>query len=76
MIFSQGYYCVTESEGKRWFNDLRFGQVGGWENVNAKFAFAFDLSEDADNTLVVQKGRIEGSSRYMIESMWKRIRGR
>jgi len=76
MIFSKGYYCVTESEGKRWFNDLRFGQVGGWENVNAKFAFAFDLSEDADNTLVVQKGRIEGSSRHMIESMWKRIKGK
>jgi inner membrane protein len=74
--FSKGFYCVTEAEGKRWFNDLRFGQVGGWENPNAKFAFAFDLSENANNTMVVQKGRIEGSSKYMIKSMWIRIQGR
>ena len=32
MLFSKGFYCVTESEGKRWFNDLRFrpgGRMGG-----------------------------------------------
>ncbi len=74
--FSKGFYCITESEGKRWFNDLRFGQVGGWENPKATFAFAFDLSENADNTMVVQKGRIDGSTKYMINSMWTRIKGR
>ncbi len=74
-IFTKGFYCITEKNGNRWFNDLRFGQVGGWENPNGNFAFAFDLSEDADNTMVVQQGRIDGSRREMIISMWNRIKG-
>lgn len=75
VIFTKGFYCITEKNGSRWFNDLRFGQVGGWENPQANFAFAFDLSEEADNTMVVQKGRIEGSTRTMIARLWVRIKG-
>jgi inner membrane protein len=73
--FSQGYYCISESDGKIWFNDLRFGQIGGWEKPDAPFAFSFDLSADADNAMVVQKGRIEGTKREMIHSLWNRMWG-
>ncbi len=73
--FTKGFYVVSEKDGNRWINDLRFGQVGGWENPNGKFAFAFDLTEEADNTMVVQQGRIEGSTRTMLLSLVTRIRG-
>jgi len=73
--FTKGFYCLTVSDSALWFNDMRFGQIGGWEKPNAKFAFAFDLTEDADNSIVVQKGRMEGSTRKMFGSMWQRIKG-
>lgn len=76
VIFTKGFYTVSEKDGSRWINDLRFGQVGGWENTQGNFAFAFDLSEDADNTMVVQKGRIEGSKRVMLKSLLNRIEGK
>jgi len=75
MTFTNGYYCITDSLGKLWFNDIRFGQVGGWEDPDAIFGLSFDLSKNADNTMVVQKGRLEGSRKEMLESMWSRIKG-
>lgn len=73
--FSQGFYCITQTDEGVWFNDMRFGQVKGWEDAQGMYAFSFNLSQDADNSTVVQKGRIEGSKREALRSLWKRIRG-
>ncbi|MFZ9743821.1 MAG: metal-dependent hydrolase, partial [Chitinophagaceae bacterium] len=42
------------------FNDLRFGQINGWENPHSKFAFHYFLSHPKDNELIVQRGRFAG----------------
>jgi len=68
--FSKGFYCITKEQNRFWFNDLRFGQIGGWEREDAPFAFSFDLSVGADNSIVVQRGRLEGSRSKMLGSLW------
>jgi inner membrane protein len=68
--FSQGFYCITREKDTYWFNDMRFGQVGGWSDPKAPFAFSFNLTTGADNSMVVQKGRIDGSRREMLKSLW------
>ena len=73
--FSNGFYCLTEENGRIFFNDLRFSQVEGWNDPNSTFSFSFDLTAGANNALVVQAGRIEGSKRKMLKSLWTRIRG-
>lgn len=74
--FSNGFYSLSEKEGRIYFNDLRFGQIGGWQNPDAGFAFAFDLTPGTNNSMVVQRGRMEGSKREMLYSLWNRIGGR
>jgi inner membrane protein len=73
--FSQGYYCITRTDEGVWFNDMRFGQVKGWEDPDGMYAFSFNLKHDADNSTVVQRGRIEGSKREALRSLWRRIKG-
>lgn len=74
--FSQGYYTID-----RWddtllvFNDLRFGQVRGWEDGQARFVFHYFLQHPADNAVIVQRGRLAGWNRRTIRSFIRRIRG-
>ena len=71
--FAQGYYIISRENTNTWFNDLRFGQVRGWEKPDAPFAFAFNLTAGGDNSDVVQRGRIEGSKRAALKSLWRRM---
>lgn len=55
--FSQGFYTVEERSDTLVFNDLRFGQVIGWQRPREEFAFHFYLHHASGNELVVQRGR-------------------
>ncbi len=54
--FSEGYYTVTHYNDKLVFNDLRFGQMLGWEDPTAPFVFYYYL-DHSDNALLIQRGR-------------------
>jgi inner membrane protein len=73
--FSQEYYTIEQWDSTLVFNDLRFGQVMGWEDPEGKFVFHYFLQEPAGNLLVVQRGRFEGWDIETFKTMWKRIRG-
>lgn len=73
--FSQQYYTAERWGDTLVFNDLRFGQVIGWQDPRGKFAFHYFLHPPADNTLVVQRGRFEGWNRQTARSFLKRIKG-
>lgn len=74
--FSQGYYTVD-----RWddsllvFNDLRFGEVRGWEDGQARFVFHYFLEHPGDNAVIVQRGRLAGWNRRTLRSFIRRIEG-
>jgi inner membrane protein len=73
--FSQEF-CTAEKWGDTLvFNDLRFGQIMGWQNPKGKFVFHYFLKDSADNKLVVQRGRFEGWDKDAFNSLLKRIKG-
>jgi inner membrane protein len=72
--FSKGFGIISQIGDRTLFHDLRFGQVQGWADPSSTYCFSFDLSTDADNSMVVQQGRILGLQPAVLHSMWNRIR--
>jgi inner membrane protein len=73
--FSQQFYTVEKWGDTLVFNDLRFGQIIGWENPGEKFVFHYFLQHPADNKLVVQRGRFAGWDWNTPGKMIQRIKG-
>lgn len=73
--FSQEFYTVERWNDTLVFNDLRFGQIIGWQNPRAKFVFYYYLEHPLDNSLVVQRGRFENWNTNTAWSLIKRIKG-
>jgi inner membrane protein len=73
--FSQQFYIVEKWNDTLVFNDLRFGQIIGWENPREKFVFHYFLQHPKDNALVVQRGRFTGWNYKTLLSLIKRIGG-
>src|SRR5665647_793570 len=58
--FSQQFYTAEKWGDTIVFNDLRFGQIIGWQNPEGRFVFHYFLQRPGENKLVVQRGRFEG----------------
>jgi|SRR6185436_9954476 len=74
--FSQGFYIIEQINDTLIFDDLRFGQVGGWTNGNAPFVFQYKLAKNYNNDIVIQKGRMKASGGKALREMIERIRGK
>lgn len=73
--FSMGYYTLEKWGDTTVFNVLRFGQVGGGYNPQARFVFHYYLNYPADNDLVVQRGRFEQWNGRRIRAFLRRMLG-
>jgi inner membrane protein len=73
--FARNYYTIEKWNDTLVFNDLRFGQVAGWKDPRAPFAFHYYLEYPGDNTLVVQRGRFQGWDWQTVRSLLSRIKG-
>jgi inner membrane protein len=72
--FSKEYYCITKKEEEVYFNDLRFGQIGGWYKPTDEFVFSFKLKKDADNSMALDRNKFNGSYTDAISSLVNRIK--
>lgn len=73
--FSQGYYTVEYYSDTLVFNDLRFGQITGWHDPKARFAFHYYLNYPKENLLVMQRGRFANWNEETVKSLLTRIKG-
>jgi len=73
--FSQGYYTIQKYHDGLLFNDLRFGQIAGWSDPYALFAFHYDLYHPDANLFVVQQGRFSNWDKETVSDLLKRIAG-
>lgn len=73
--FSQGYYTLEHHADTLVFNDLRFGQMAGWRNPEAGFAFHYYLNYPDDNRTVMQRGRFAKWDETTVKALLSRIRG-
>jgi inner membrane protein len=74
--FSQGYFTADVSEQGVVFNDLRFGQMMGWQDPGASFVFHYYLQNPNENQMVVQRGRFAHWNWKSIRAFVKRIAGK
>lgn len=74
--FSEGYYCITkDSAGSLEFNDLRFGQIGGWTNPSADFIFSYHLSHSGSGEAIISSGRFKLFGKDPLKGLIERIKG-
>ena len=73
--FSKQFYTVEKWNDTLVFNDLRFGQIIGWQNPKEKFVFHYYLQHPDDNKLVVQRGRFAKWDRQVVKNFLRRIKG-
>lgn len=73
--FSKGYYTIEKWHDTLVFNDIRFGQIAGWQDTNSRFVFHFFLRQPASNTFVVQRGRFANWNKETVVSLLDRIKG-
>jgi inner membrane protein len=73
--FSKQFYTVEKWNDTLVFNDLRFGQMIGWQFSENRFVFHYYLQHPGDNVLVVQRGRFEGWNLQTVQALWIRIKG-
>jgi inner membrane protein len=73
--FSQDFYAIESINDTLVFNDLRFGQIGGWSSGDAPFVFQFKLARIAKNDVLIQRGRYQASSGQAFREMIERIKG-
>jgi inner membrane protein len=73
MSFSDGYFVVQQWGDTLVFNNLQFGQIHGWNNPAARFAFHYYLNYPAENTMVMQRGRATGWTLLSIKALLWRI---
>lgn len=73
--FSQGWYCFEKRSDTLLFNDLRFGQVTGWQRPDHGFAFYYFLQPPLDNLLAVQRGRFANWNKKTFWGLLKRVQG-
>ncbi len=74
--FSKGYYCMSTHDSAIYFNDIRFGQMGGWDKPDSTFVFSFKLNKNADNTMALNRSRFKTSFGDAFSSLVNRIKGR
>ncbi len=71
--FAGGYYTVDKRNDTLLFNVIRFGQIAGWDNPHARFAFYYYCDRPGANNMVVQRGRFEAWDRNTTKSFLTRI---
>jgi inner membrane protein len=73
--FSQGFYVVQQWSDTLVFSDLRFGQMIGWKDPKARFAFYYYLTHPEDNLLVIQRGRFANWDKNAAKRLINRMGG-
>jgi inner membrane protein len=73
--FSKGHYIMSQQDSSVYFNDIRFGQMGGWNGPDSAFVFSFQLNKNADNSTALDRGKFETTFSEAFSSLISRIKG-
>jgi inner membrane protein len=71
---SKGNYIITKEDSIVYFNDIRFGQVSGWDKTDGPFAFKYNLSKNADNKRALNRTKYKESTYVVYSSLVNRIK--
>jgi len=74
--FSKGHYIITKVDSAVYFNDVRFGQMVGWDETDASFPFSYRLNKSADNSMALDRGKFKIPLSEAFASLVDRVKGR
>ncbi|MGQ0829146.1 MAG: metal-dependent hydrolase [Bacteroidota bacterium] len=74
--FSKGYYVISKIDSVVYFNDIRFGQMGSWDQPDSTFAFSFLLNKNADNLMALNRTKFKTSMSDALAALINRIKGK
>lgn len=73
---AQGWYTIQETEGKLYFNDLRFGLMSVDPNSDT-FVFRYALSYDKQGELIaIQSDPNPKDVKPLLKELWDRVLGK
>lgn len=71
---TNGFYTITKTEGKLYFNDLRFGTLSVDPN-NQQYVFSFLLEGDKENLTITENRKRPEDAKKIVSELWQRIWG-
>ncbi len=74
MKITKGWYTISKTKDKLFFNDLRFGLMS-LDNDDEKFAFSYELNQTDDGLRVKETPKLKRDAKLLFASLWKRIWG-
>ena len=74
--FSKNYYVMSQHDSLIFFNDIRFGQLGGWNGPDSSFVFSFKLNKNSNNSAALSRTKFKTSFSDALSSLVTRIKGK
>ncbi len=74
--FSKNQYVISKHDSVTFFNDIRFGQSGGWDGPDSSFVFSFRLDKNADHSASFSRTKFKVSFSDALVSLASRIKGK
>ena len=71
---TNGWYTVSQIEGKLYFNDLRFGLLST-DVTKQDYVFSFLLDETRDELIVTENKKRPEDAAGLLGDLWQRIKG-
>ncbi|MFA7446125.1 MAG: metal-dependent hydrolase [Flavobacteriaceae bacterium] len=72
---SEEWWLITKSEGKLYFNDIRFGLLST-DRENPDFSFSYELSkQDGAVRATEVPNKSKGRAKQLLSELWERIKG-
>jgi inner membrane protein len=71
---AEGWYTISEKNGKLFFNDLRFGLLSLKPN-ESRFAFSYELENTKQGLMVKETPKVPSDAQGLLSSLWSRIWG-
>ena len=71
---TNGWYTITQQEGKLYFNDLRFGQMST-VTASTDYVFRFLIEQKGANLIITENEKKPEDAPQMLVGLWERIKG-
>ena len=71
---TNGWYTVSQIEGKLYFNDLRFGLLST-DVTKQDYVFSFLLDQTRDELIVTENKKRPEDAPGLLGNLWQRIKG-
>jgi inner membrane protein len=72
---TEGWFTVESLEDGVVLNDLRFGQMAGWNGGSDEFVFSYHIQRHGNHVEIREKDRDIEEGKKMLPSLWNRMWG-